>query len=167
MELVELLVRMDCKGCERKVRKQLSKLKGVDSVEIDIRMNKVTVLGYVDRRKVLKAVRKTGKRAEFWQEAFNRFHDHSYHDADDGSTYSSTSYHSNNYSYNKPSSYFGSHILQHHPFKRTYNYVKHGYNHYNYNHLDDETMPHYNYGTASIEAPSMFSDENPNACSIM
>ncbi|MCO5593920.1 hypothetical protein L7F22_047939 [Adiantum nelumboides] len=165
MELVELLVSMDCNGCERKVRKKLSKLKGVDSVEIDMKMNKVTVLGYVDRRKVLKAVRKTGKRAEFWQEAFNKFHNYSYYDMDDANTYNQTSYYSNNYSYAKPSSSFGGHILQHHPFKRTYNYVKHGYNHYNY--LHDEAMPNYSYGSTSQEAPSMFSDENPNSCSIM
>lgn len=39
---------------------------GIDSVEVDIEMEKVTVIGYVDRNKVLKRVRRAGKRAEFW-----------------------------------------------------------------------------------------------------
>lgn len=39
---------------------------GVDSVEVELEMEKVTVIGYVDRNKVLKAVRRAGKRAEFW-----------------------------------------------------------------------------------------------------
>lgn len=39
---------------------------GIDSVEVDLPMEKVTVIGYVDRNKVLKAVRRAGKRAEFW-----------------------------------------------------------------------------------------------------
>lgn len=39
---------------------------GVDSIEVNLEMAKVTVIGYVDRNKVLKAVRRAGKRAEFW-----------------------------------------------------------------------------------------------------
>jgi hypothetical protein len=39
---------------------------GVDSLEIDMDKQKVTVKGYVDQRKVLKVVRRTGRRAEFW-----------------------------------------------------------------------------------------------------
>ncbi|KAI6673618.1 hypothetical protein NL676_001524 [Syzygium grande] len=39
---------------------------GVDSVEVDMDSQKVTVTGYVDQRKVLKVVRKTGRKAEFW-----------------------------------------------------------------------------------------------------
>lgn len=39
---------------------------GIDSVEVDLEMEKVRVIGYVDRNKVLKAVRRAGKRAEFW-----------------------------------------------------------------------------------------------------
>lgn len=63
---IELMVRMDCPGCERSVRKALAKIKGVDSVDINMRQNKVTVLGRVDPNKVLKKIRRTGKRAEFW-----------------------------------------------------------------------------------------------------
>uniref|UniRef100_A0A7N0UB31 HMA domain-containing protein n=1 Tax=Kalanchoe fedtschenkoi TaxID=63787 RepID=A0A7N0UB31_KALFE len=66
LQAVELKVRMCCTGCERVVRNAISKLKGVDSVDVDVEMEKVTVTGYVDRNKVLKAVRRSGKRAEFW-----------------------------------------------------------------------------------------------------
>jgi hypothetical protein len=33
---------------------------------VDLAMEKVTVTGYVDRNKVLKEVRRSGKKAEFW-----------------------------------------------------------------------------------------------------
>lgn len=35
-------------------------------MEVDLELQKVTVIGYVERNKVLKAVRRGGKRAEFW-----------------------------------------------------------------------------------------------------
>ncbi|OVA19925.1 Heavy metal-associated domain [Macleaya cordata] len=63
---VELQVRMCCTGCERVVRKAIQKLRGIDSIEVDLEMEKVTVIGYVDPNKVLRAVRRSGKRAEFW-----------------------------------------------------------------------------------------------------
>ncbi|KAK9275416.1 hypothetical protein L1049_022680 [Liquidambar formosana] len=66
LQTVELKVRMCCTGCERVVRNAILKLRGVDSVEVDLDMEKVTVIGYVDRNKVLKVVRRAGKRAEFW-----------------------------------------------------------------------------------------------------
>ncbi|KAJ3673162.1 hypothetical protein LUZ60_006536 [Juncus effusus] len=57
---------MDCNGCEKRIRKAINRLDGVDNVEIDMDKQKVTVTGYVDHREVLKAVRRTGKKAEFW-----------------------------------------------------------------------------------------------------
>ncbi|KAM1039479.1 hypothetical protein ACFX13_029529 [Malus domestica] len=66
MSIVELLVHMDCEGCEKRIRRAISKIEGVDSLEIDMDTQKVTVTGYVDQRKVLKVVRRTGRRAEFW-----------------------------------------------------------------------------------------------------
>nr|CAB3450698.1 unnamed protein product [Digitaria exilis] len=83
---VEMNVHMDCDGCEKRVRKALSRLQGtarqpilsilptetrkmhacVSSVEIDMDRQKVTVTGYVDRREVLRAARRTGRAAEFW-----------------------------------------------------------------------------------------------------
>ncbi|XP_068635918.1 heavy metal-associated isoprenylated plant protein 30-like [Aristolochia californica] len=66
LQTVDLKVRMCCTGCERVVRNAILKLRGVDSVEINLELEKVTVTGYVDRNKVLKAVRRSGKKAEFW-----------------------------------------------------------------------------------------------------
>ncbi|XP_020581829.1 heavy metal-associated isoprenylated plant protein 23-like [Phalaenopsis equestris] len=65
-QTVELKVRMDCDGCEYKVKKCLSYMKGVQSVEINRKQNKVTVAGYVEPNRVLKRVQATGKRAEIW-----------------------------------------------------------------------------------------------------
>ncbi|RLN08588.1 heavy metal-associated isoprenylated plant protein 26 [Panicum miliaceum] len=89
-------VHMDCDGCEKRVRKAMSRLQGthwpsrpsitillrskgmlvsvvmvtgragVSSVEIDMDRQKVTVTGHVDRREVLRAARRTGRAAEFW-----------------------------------------------------------------------------------------------------
>ncbi|XP_008783756.2 heavy metal-associated isoprenylated plant protein 44-like [Phoenix dactylifera] len=66
LQTVELKVRMCCTGCERVVKNALLKLRGVDSVEVELELEKVTVTGYVDRNKVLKEVRRSGKKAEFW-----------------------------------------------------------------------------------------------------
>ncbi|XP_006366527.1 heavy metal-associated isoprenylated plant protein 26-like [Solanum tuberosum] len=63
---VELKVRMDCDGCELKVKKTLSSLSGVKSVEINRKQQKVTVTGYVEANKVLKKAKSTGKKAEIW-----------------------------------------------------------------------------------------------------
>uniref|UniRef100_A0A0E0K8Y9 HMA domain-containing protein n=1 Tax=Oryza punctata TaxID=4537 RepID=A0A0E0K8Y9_ORYPU len=64
---VEVKVRMDCEGCERKVRKALEEMKGVSSVEVDAKQNKVTVTGYVEQEEVLERLRgRAGKKAEPW-----------------------------------------------------------------------------------------------------
>ncbi|KAK4353897.1 hypothetical protein RND71_026091 [Anisodus tanguticus] len=90
-QTVELKVRMDCDGCELKVKKALSSLSGniglymgieifllfkplyyatliigVKSVEINRKQQKVTVTGYVEAHKVLKKAKSTGKKAEIW-----------------------------------------------------------------------------------------------------
>ncbi|XP_027934456.1 heavy metal-associated isoprenylated plant protein 30-like isoform X2 [Vigna unguiculata] len=98
---VELKVRMCCTGCERVVKNAIYKLKGIDSVEVDLKMEKVTVGGYVDRNKVLKAVRRAGKRAEFWPYP-------------NPPLYFTTADH-----YFKDTT---------HEFKESYNYYRHGYN---------------------------------------
>ncbi|OAY72388.1 heavy metal-associated isoprenylated plant protein 23-like [Ananas comosus] len=66
LHTVELKVRMDCEGCELKVKNALSNMKGVQSVEINRKQQKVTVTGYVEPSKVLKKAQSTGKRAEIW-----------------------------------------------------------------------------------------------------
>eukprot|EP00262_Sarcandra_glabra_P013980 TRINITY_DN3986_c0_g1_i1.p1 TRINITY_DN3986_c0_g1~~TRINITY_DN3986_c0_g1_i1.p1 ORF type:complete len:152 (-),score=37.61 TRINITY_DN3986_c0_g1_i1:234-689(-) len=66
LQTVELKVRMDCDGCELKVKKALSSMKGVQSIDINRKQQKVTVTGYVEPNKVLKKVKSTGKKAEIW-----------------------------------------------------------------------------------------------------
>ncbi|XP_039046528.1 heavy metal-associated isoprenylated plant protein 31-like [Hibiscus syriacus] len=54
---------LDCEGRASKLKKALSKLKGVEEVEVEMEIQKVTVRGYaLEEKKVLKAV----KREEAW-----------------------------------------------------------------------------------------------------
>lgn len=126
LQTVELKVRMDCEGCELKVKKALSSLSGVHSVEINRKQQKVTVTGYVDANKVLKKAKSTGKKTEIW------------------------------------------------PYV-PYNLVAHPYAAQSY---DKKAPPGYvrklentavNASVTRYEDPytTMFSDDNPNACSIM
>ncbi|CAI8605527.1 unnamed protein product [Vicia faba] len=66
MQTVEIKVKMDCDGCERRVRNSVAYMKGVKQVEVNRKQSKVTVSGYIDRNMVLKKIQNTGKRAEFW-----------------------------------------------------------------------------------------------------
>ncbi|KAM7261872.1 hypothetical protein ACFE04_020949 [Oxalis oulophora] len=66
MQTVEIKVKMDCDGCERRVKNAVSSMKGVTEVEIDRKQKRVAVTGYVEPNKVLEKVKSTGKRAEFW-----------------------------------------------------------------------------------------------------
>ncbi|XP_018720269.2 heavy metal-associated isoprenylated plant protein 45 [Eucalyptus grandis] len=99
LSIVELLVHMDCEGCEKKVRRAVSKIDGVDSVEVDMDSQKVTVTGYVDQRKVLKVVRRTGRKAEFWP-----------------------------YPYDSEYYPYAAQYLDESTFSTTYNYYRHGFN---------------------------------------
>ncbi|GMH17858.1 hypothetical protein Nepgr_019699 [Nepenthes gracilis] len=66
-QTVEIKIKIDCEGCERRVRKAVEGMKGVTQVEVEPKQNKLTVIGYVDPSKVLARVRhRTGKKAEFW-----------------------------------------------------------------------------------------------------
>ncbi|PKI44282.1 hypothetical protein CRG98_035356 [Punica granatum] len=66
LQTVKIKVKMDCDGCERKVRNAVSSMKGAKSVEVNRKQSLVVVSGYVEPRKVLKEVKSTGKKAEFW-----------------------------------------------------------------------------------------------------
>lgn len=60
-------MRIDCEGCERKVKHALEGMKGVKQVDVERKANKVTVVGYVDPGKVVARVAyRTGKKAELW-----------------------------------------------------------------------------------------------------
>lgn len=66
-QTVEMKVRIDCEGCESKIRKTLEGMDGVTGIDVVPRENRVTVTGYVDAAKVMRRVaRKTGKRVEPW-----------------------------------------------------------------------------------------------------
>jgi copper chaperone CopZ len=99
-QTVELKVRMCCSGCERVVKHALTKLRGVDSVEVDVALEKVTVTGYVERHRVLKEVRRAGKKAEFWPNPGLPLHFTT----------------AKNYFHDEES------------YRRSYNYYRHGYN---------------------------------------
>ncbi|EXC16575.1 hypothetical protein L484_008381 [Morus notabilis] len=67
LQTVEVKVRLDCEGCERKVKRALEGMKGVKQVDVERKANKVTVVGYVDPAKVVARVAyRTGKKAEIW-----------------------------------------------------------------------------------------------------
>ncbi|XP_011021358.1 PREDICTED: heavy metal-associated isoprenylated plant protein 26 isoform X2 [Populus euphratica] len=63
---VEIKVKMDCDGCERRVKNAVTSMKGVKTVEVNRKQSRVVVSGYVDPNKVLRRVKSTGKVAEFW-----------------------------------------------------------------------------------------------------
>ncbi|ERN04661.1 hypothetical protein AMTR_s00076p00095550 [Amborella trichopoda] len=136
MSVVEVLVKnMDCCGCTAKIEKALFRLKGVEAVEVDMEMHKVTVRGYsIEEKKIVKAINKTGKVAEPWPfpqysshvSSFYKFPSHvaeQYYDISQGTAAAHTFFH---------------------------------------------TPAAYSVALASDEAAaSLFSDENPHACTIM
>ncbi|XP_047312292.1 protein SODIUM POTASSIUM ROOT DEFECTIVE 3-like [Impatiens glandulifera] len=64
-QVVELRVSIHCKGCEGKVRKHISKMEGVTSVNIDLALKKVTVVGDVTPLGVLASISQV-KSAQLW-----------------------------------------------------------------------------------------------------
>lgn len=67
MQTVVLRVAMSCQGCVGAVNRVLSKMEGVDSFEIELKEQKVTVKGNVQPDAVLQTVSKTGKKTTFWE----------------------------------------------------------------------------------------------------
>ncbi|KAG2403342.1 Copper transport protein [Vigna angularis] len=63
---VVLKVGMSCQGCAGAVNRVLGKMEGVESFDIDLKEQKVTVKGNVQADEVLQAVSKTGKKTAFW-----------------------------------------------------------------------------------------------------
>ncbi|RDX82840.1 Protein SODIUM POTASSIUM ROOT DEFECTIVE 2, partial [Mucuna pruriens] len=66
-QVVVLRVSLHCKGCEGKVKKHLSRMRGVSSFNIDFAAKKVTVVGDVTPLSVLASISKV-KNAQFWPE---------------------------------------------------------------------------------------------------
>ncbi|GAQ86274.1 Copper chaperone [Klebsormidium nitens] len=65
-QTVELKVGMTCGGCVGAVERVLKKTEGVQSYNVDLQQQKVTVVGDLDPQMVLEKVAKTGKPTSFW-----------------------------------------------------------------------------------------------------
>ncbi|MED6219404.1 Heavy metal-associated isoprenylated plant protein 31 [Stylosanthes scabra] len=137
--MVEVRVpNLDCEGCASKLKRALYKLKGVDEVEVEMEAQKITVKGYgLEEKKVLKAIKRAGKVAEPWPFLGGNSHFASF--------YKYPTYIVNHY-YNDA-------------YKREATTGVHSFFH---------TPSVYSVAVASDEAvASLFSDDNPHACSIM
>ncbi|KAI3471131.1 hypothetical protein Pfo_027794 [Paulownia fortunei] len=137
MSMLEVRVpNLDCEGCAAKLRKALFKLKGVDEVDVDMELQKITVRGYaLEEKKVLKAIKRAGKAAEPWP-------------------YPGHSYFSSFYKY-------PTHVINHY-YDTSRNVAAPGV------HTFFHTPAVYSVAVASDEAvASLFSDDNPHACTIM
>ena len=66
-QTVVLKVAMSCGGCSGAVKRVLDKMEGVESYDIDLKEQKVTVKGNVQPDAVLQTVAKTGKKTAFWE----------------------------------------------------------------------------------------------------
>ncbi|XP_031117274.1 copper transport protein ATX1-like [Ipomoea triloba] len=66
-QTVVLKVGMSCQGCVGAVNRVLGKMEGVESFDIDLKEQKVTVKGNVKPEDVLQTVSKTGKKTSFWE----------------------------------------------------------------------------------------------------
>ncbi|KAG9133187.1 hypothetical protein Leryth_025656 [Lithospermum erythrorhizon] len=64
-----LRVSVHCEGCKKKVKKLLSQVPSVHTVDIDIRQQRVTVIGNVEADTLIKKLLKSGKNAELWPES--------------------------------------------------------------------------------------------------
>ncbi|KAE8707294.1 Heavy metal-associated isoprenylated plant protein 26 [Hibiscus syriacus] len=124
MQTVEIKVKMDCDGCERRVKNAVSSMKGAKSVDVNRKQSRVTVTGYVEPSKVLKKVKRTGKRAEFWPYV----------------PYNLVAY---------------PYVAQAYDKKAPSGYVR----------KTEQALPNPN--AVDEKFVTLFSDENPNACSIM
>ncbi|GAV81256.1 HMA domain-containing protein [Cephalotus follicularis] len=138
MSIVEVRVpNLDCEGCATKLKKALFKLKGVEEVEIEMEMQKITVRGYaLEEKKVLKAIKRTGKAVEPWP-------------------FPGYSHFASFYKY-------PSHIMNHYYDTYRNNVGSNGV------HTFFHTPAIYSVAVESDEAvASLFSDDNPHACTIM
>ncbi|GFP83704.1 copper transport protein atx1 [Phtheirospermum japonicum] len=64
-QVVVLRVSLHCRGCERKMRKHISRMEGVTSFNIDFAAKKVTVTGNITPLEVLSSISKV-KNAQLW-----------------------------------------------------------------------------------------------------
>ncbi|CAI0626720.1 unnamed protein product [Linum tenue] len=61
--VTEIQVRVDCNGCVQKIKKALHGVNGIYELYIDVPQQKLTIVGWADPQKIVKAIRKTRKTA--------------------------------------------------------------------------------------------------------
>ncbi|XXG84342.1 hypothetical protein AAC387_Pa10g1877 [Persea americana] len=61
--VTEIQVRIDCNGCVQKIKKALYGIKGIYDIYINTQQQKLTVVGWADPEKIIKAIKKTRKLA--------------------------------------------------------------------------------------------------------
>ncbi|KAJ3680386.1 hypothetical protein LUZ60_016664 [Juncus effusus] len=68
-QFVDMRVPLYSFGCEKKIKKALSRLKGIHSINVDYPNQKVTVWGICNKDDVLEAIRRKRRIACFWDES--------------------------------------------------------------------------------------------------
>ncbi|XP_057509928.1 heavy metal-associated isoprenylated plant protein 45 [Actinidia eriantha] len=66
--VVELKVDLDCEGCIKKILKAIKKIEDIETYNVDMQLNKVTVTGNVTTEEVVRVLQKIGKPASNWEE---------------------------------------------------------------------------------------------------
>ncbi|WOL03988.1 heavy metal-associated isoprenylated plant protein 20-like [Canna indica] len=66
LQTVDVKVKMDCDGCERRVKNAIKSLRGVTSVSVNRKISRVTVTGHIEAKEVMKKIKGVGKKAEPW-----------------------------------------------------------------------------------------------------
>ncbi|KAK4388408.1 Heavy metal-associated isoprenylated plant protein 23 [Sesamum angolense] len=61
--ITEIKVRMDCNGCVHKIKKALHGITGIYDLYVDFPQQKITIVGWADPAKIVKAIKKTRKTA--------------------------------------------------------------------------------------------------------
>ncbi|KAK4759154.1 hypothetical protein SAY87_022285 [Trapa incisa] len=152
-----MYVHMDCSGRENKIRKSLKNVKGIHQIVIDRNQHKVTVMGIADQRKIIKAVKRTGKLVEPWpyqttdqEYIFNHYY---INNCMNPSLYSTTC---SNYFSSVPHNYYGS---SHHGYFPRNKYSRRG-------HIRYFNQPAYS-DMVKDRPDVYFSDDNALGCSIM
>ncbi|KAF7813529.1 heavy metal-associated isoprenylated plant protein 5-like [Senna tora] len=62
-QITEIQVRMDCNGCVQKMKKALNGINGIYDLYIDFPQQKMTIVGWADPEKIVKAIKRTRKTA--------------------------------------------------------------------------------------------------------
>ncbi|XP_027362333.1 heavy metal-associated isoprenylated plant protein 22-like [Abrus precatorius] len=65
-QTVNVRVKMDCEACVRRVTNAVENLEGVESVDVNQKLQRVTVTGFVDQKEVVEEIKSTGKVADVW-----------------------------------------------------------------------------------------------------